>query len=375
MLKSFPFFLTFLIPLFLITLATLFYRLLREFSEARKRRVWSWTGQELHSQQYRQTVAMTRMVLYLLAGTTKSSHKPFKKGMHERPWLWRRFLRVQNSANCNARYSFRYQVVGYTPWYPVLRNIENGHGEFHRFKKKKKKQFHHQVVQLFTHNLLNMALWPTTGRVCIIHFRLWAWDIYSAWHVEVSNVWIIENQWDIHSRNAGACSAPVRQLYMQYIRWSYRDRHPSTSSLVAVEPRMPPKTNVDTKTAFRHDHCKTRVLRSEVSWCDQTQRSEFTLALNLGILDAGQSPNAVSIHAGTSQVDFEVDRPPPAACPPGDLLITMVKKTVILYKKEFRKMKKSRISHWSESDENAKWLRDWLWLYQACKHGFTCRPM
>ena len=37
--------------------------------------------------------------------------------------------------------------------------------------------------------------------------------------------------------------------------------------------------------------------------------------------------------------------------PPGDLLITMVKETVILYKKEFRKMKKSRISHWSERDE------------------------
>ena len=33
------------------------------------------------------------------------------------------------------------------------------------------------------------------------------------------------------------------------------------------------------------------------------------------------------------------------ACPPGDLLITMVKETVILYKKEFRKMKKSPISH------------------------------
>ena len=46
-------------------------------------------------------------------------------------------------------------------------------------------------------------------------------------------------------------------------------------------------------------------------------------------MNAGQSPNAVSVHAGTSQVDFEVDRPPPAACPPGDLLITMVKETVI----------------------------------------------
>ena len=42
----------------------------------------------------------------------------------------------------------------------------------------------------------------------------------------------------------------------------------------------------------------------------------------------------------TSQVDFEVDRPPPAHSPPGDLLTTMVKETVILYKKGFRKMKK-----------------------------------
>ena len=97
--------------------------------------------------------------------------------------------------------------------------------------------------------------------------------------------------------------------------------------------------------------------------------------LYLDMLDADRSPNVVSVHAGTSQVDFEVDCPPPAACPPGDLLITMVKETVILYKKEFRKMKKSRISHWSERDENAKWLRDCLWLCQACKRGFTCRPM
>ena len=67
--------------------------------------------------------------------------------------------------------------------------------------------------------------------------------------------------------------------------------------------------------------------------------------LYLDILDADRSPNAVRVHAGTSQVDFEVDCLPPAACPPGDLLITMVKETVILYKKEFRKMKKSRISH------------------------------
>ena len=69
--------------------------------------------------------------------------------------------------------------------------------------------------------------------------------------------------------------------------------------------------------------------------------------LYLDMLDADRSPNAVSVHAGTSQVHFEVDCPPPAAClsTTGDLSITMVKETVILYKKEFRNMKKSRISH------------------------------
>ena len=42
-------------------------------------------------------------------------------------------------------------------------------------------------------------------------------------------------------------------------------------------------------------------------------------------------------HAGTTQVDLEVDRPPPADSLPGDLLITMVKETVIIYTKEFQK--------------------------------------
>ena len=95
--------------------------------------------------------------------------------------------------------------------------------------------------------------------------------------------------------------------------------------------------------------------------------------LYLDMLDADRSPNAASVHAGTSQVDFEVDRPPPA--PPGHLLITMVKEAVFCTKNEFWKMKKIRISHWSERDENAKWLRDCLWLCQARKRGFTCRPM
>ena len=67
--------------------------------------------------------------------------------------------------------------------------------------------------------------------------------------------------------------------------------------------------------------------------------------LYLDTLDADRSPNTVRVHAGTIQVDFEVDRPPPAVSPPGDLLITMVNETEILYKKEFRKVKKSRISY------------------------------
>ena len=67
--------------------------------------------------------------------------------------------------------------------------------------------------------------------------------------------------------------------------------------------------------------------------------------LYLDILDADRSPNAVSaVHAGTSQVDFEVDCPSPAACPPGDLSITMVKETVILKKRISKNEKKSYLS-------------------------------
>ena len=66
--------------------------------------------------------------------------------------------------------------------------------------------------------------------------------------------------------------------------------------------------------------------------------SEFRVhsGLYLDILDAARSPNSVRFHVGATQVDFQVDRQPPANPPPGDLLITMVKETVILYKKEFR---------------------------------------
>ena len=63
------------------------------------------------------------------------------------------------------------------------------------------------------------------------------------------------------------------------------------------------------------------------------------VGFSLDMLDADGSPNAVNVLVGTSHVDFEVDRPPPAACPLGDIWpwITMVKETVILSKKQFRK--------------------------------------
>ena len=55
-------------------------------------------------------------------------------------------------------------------------------------------------------------------------------------------------------------------------------------------------------------------------------------------------------------MDFEVDRPSPADSPPGDLLITIVKETVILYNilsfEKWKKVKGFRLSNWSDGDEN-----------------------
>ena len=63
------------------------------------------------------------------------------------------------------------------------------------------------------------------------------------------------------------------------------------------------------------------------------------------MLDADQSPNMQSaflpeLHRWISKLIARHLH----ACPPGDLLITMGKETVILYKKEFRKMKKKVVS-------------------------------
>ena len=74
-------------------------------------------------------------------------------------------------------------------------------------------------------------------------------------------------------------------------------------------------------------------------------RVRVQAGLYLDMLDADRSPNMQSaflpeLHRWISKLTARHLH----ACPPGDLLITMVKETVILYKKEFRKMKKTRIS-------------------------------
>ena len=97
-------------------------------------------------------------------------------------------------------------------------------------------------------------------------------------------------------------------------------------------------TNVGAETAFGHDQKSKHLLGSEVSWCNHR------LAQN-----PKEAFSQVRVHAGTTQVVFEVDRPPPPDSPPGDLLITMVKETVIIsIKKSFeneKKVKLVRISH------------------------------
>ena len=113
------------------------------------------------------------------------------------------------------------------------------------------------------------------------------------------------------------------------------------------EPPRPPMTDVGTETAFRLDqhkhfrkskhllrqrsveaiftcvdlHVDLLVSRSinMLSVTDFVPKGIISgvrvqAGLYLDILEADRSPNAVSVHEGTSQVDFEVDCPPPAAC-------------------------------------------------------------
>ena len=61
--------------------------------------------------------------------------------------------------------------------------------------------------------------------------------------------------------------------------------HTPRRSLVAVKPRRPPKTNVDTETAFRHDHCKTHIHIQKVNISEvrgQLKRSNSEVRVHAG---------------------------------------------------------------------------------------------
>ena len=84
----------------------------------------------------------------------------------------------------------------------------------------------------------------------------------------------------------------------------------------------------------------------------------FLLRAHGLLLDADRSPNAVRFHVGTTKVEFDVDRPPPENSPPGDIVITMVKETEILYKKRVSKNEKksylSSIWKWWKREMTAR---------------------
>ena len=133
-------------------------------------------------------------------------------------------------------------------------------------------------------------------------------------------------------------------------------------------------TDVGTETAFRLDQRK-HFRKVNISWGQRSVDAIFTCVdlhdivlvsrsinmlsvtdfvrkgiisgvrvqagLHLDMLDADRSPNMQSaflpeLHRWISQLTARHLH----ACPPGDLLITMVKETVILYKKSFEKWKK-----------------------------------
>ena len=66
-------------------------------------------------------------------------------------------------------------------------------------------------------------------------------------------------------------------------------------------------------------------------------------------------------------MDFEVDRPPPAGFPPGDLLITIVKETIILYKKRVLKYEKK-----SETCSHLSLIWKWWKREDDCEIACDC---
>ena len=100
----------------------------------------------------------------------------------------------------------------------------------------------------------------------------------------------------------------------------------------SMKPRRPPMTkHTRPETAFRQAHASERPLHGI---CMHSQKSKHLLGSKVRWCDhrLARTPkeafSQVRVHAGTANVDFEVDRQPPADSPPGDHLITMVKETV-----------------------------------------------
>ena len=149
------------------------------------------------------------------------------------------------------------------------------------------------------------CLSESTPQACMFWLRLATFDVYN-------QITIATWRWTQIILSS--------DLAITQATWADDKRH------MRMKPRRPPMTNAHalldgTETACRQFHASERhlhafskskhLLGSEVSWCDhrlaQTQKEAFS---------------EVRVLAGTTQVDFEVDRQPPADSPPGDHLIT-----------------------------------------------------
>ena len=100
---------------------------------------------------------------------------------------------------------------------------------------------------------------------------------------------------------------------------------------MAVEPRRPPMRNVGTETALR----QTRPLQAFPKKVNI--RSPASLGVRGQLMPSPACTDPKEKYSPGSeftpeQADFEVDRPPPADSPPGDLLIIIIKETAIIYK-------------------------------------------
>ena len=80
-------------------------------------------------------------------------------------------------------------------------------------------------------------------------------DVVTEYHTSIQTPSVVKTSLiEKKAQSKKTCTVSRNAQFLTSSRAVY-----ATRSLVAVKPRRPPKTNVDTETAFRHDHCKTRV--------------------------------------------------------------------------------------------------------------------